>query len=162
MRGKLDFVHHTISDTGNIPAYAGKTHPGWRGAEDQKEHPRVCGENLRTVTILGFGMGTSPRMRGKRGWGHDYFVHERNIPAYAGKTLGILKDDQEIEEHPRVCGENQVRAAEWELRRGTSPRMRGKHLLTCGSSFLRVILHSILFFCTVGGSMESPLQLPPV
>ena len=39
---------------------------------------------------------------------------------------------------------------------GTSPRTRGKHLLTCGSSFLRVILHSILFFCTVGVPWNPP------
>ena len=39
---------------------------------------------------------------------------------------------------------------------GTSPRMRGKRLLTCGFSFLRVILHSVLFFCTAGVPWNPP------
>ena len=45
MRGKLLHVVSVTGLTGNIPAYAGKTHwlpmlryPKW-------EHPRVCGEN---------------------------------------------------------------------------------------------------------------------
>ena len=34
--------------------------------------------------------------------------------------------------------------------------MRGKHLLTCGSSFLMAILHSVLFFCTAGVPWNPP------
>ena len=33
-------------------------------------------------------------------------IDERNIPAYAGKTLQLQPDQVILEEHPRVCGEN--------------------------------------------------------
>ena len=50
----------------------------------------------------------------------------------------------------RMCDERNI------IVPGTSPRARGKHLLTCGSSFLKVILHSVLFFCTVGVPWNPP------
>ena len=59
-------------------------------------------------------------------------------------------------EHPRVCGENASLPFAEMRPEGTSPRMRGKHLLTCGFSFLRVILHSVLFFCTAGVPWNPP------
>ena len=51
-------------------------------------------------------MGTSPRMRGKRGFRHQLGCCVRNIPAYAGKTVAPLFCIYRGEEHPRVCGEN--------------------------------------------------------
>ena len=80
----------------------------------------------------------------------------RNIPAYAGKTATGLPMQPPSTEHPRVCGENQFVDDVFLIEPGTSPRMRGKHLLTCGFSFLRVILHSVLFFCTAGVPWNPP------
>ena len=145
----------------NIPAYAGKTIASYSYYYPIPEHPRVCGENDRPHCSMGSHLGTSPRMRGKPDASPVLVGEERNIPAYAGKTTKALSISICRPEHPRVCGENLKAVAMVPFPAGTSPRMRGKHLLTCGSSFLKVILHSILFFCTVGGSMESPLQLPP-
>ena len=51
---------------------------------------------------------------------------QRNIPAYAGKTLVLLLDIGVFQEHPRVCGENHRSRFGGASRRGTSPRMRGK------------------------------------
>ena len=71
-------------------------------------------------------MGTSPRMRGKPLIDPLSLLLFRNIPAYAGKTEAKFALDTTWEEHPRVCGENEV-AVEGELVvLGTSPRMRGK------------------------------------
>ena len=50
----------------------------------------------------------------------------RNIPAYAGKTLRVTKLTYTHEEHPRVCGENDVTITDRKCAVGTSPRMRGK------------------------------------
>ena len=50
--------------------------------------------------------GTSPRMRGKRIITIIIAHDVGNIPAYAGKTGLVVCDDPEIQEHPRVCGEN--------------------------------------------------------
>ena len=50
----------------------------------------------------------------------------RNIPAYAGKTTGNIRNAYLGGEHPRVCGENNAGLRMAELLAGTSPRMRGK------------------------------------
>ena len=100
--------------------------------------------------------GTSPRARGKLTGVQAAFTDVRNIPACAGKTLLSSYLLHTSMEHPRVRGENTLSALLAKINVGTSPRARGKLLLTCGSSFLMAILHSVLFFCTAGGSMESP------
>ena len=161
MRGKHRHAEHRGIPSRNIPAYAGKTHTAYGLCQRDQEHPRVCGENSATTVWSIMLWGTSPRMRGKLKSSKPMSRHTRNIPAYAGKTYHPRHRQHPEKEHPRVCGENLLSLQPEDRNPGTSPRMRGKHLLTCGSSFLKVILHSILFFCTVGGSMESPLQLPP-
>ena len=92
----------------NIPAYAGKTANLKSGIQWYQEHPRVCGENAERLDHRFESGGTSPRMRGKlmaafRG-GDDGW----NIPAYAGKTDTRRLPGVAHEEHPRVCGENQI------------------------------------------------------
>ena len=54
-----------------------------------REHPRVCGENFLTVDWCEFECGTSPRMRGKPTVSRAHPHTERNIPAYAGKTMYV-------------------------------------------------------------------------
>ena len=108
MRGKPYLNEDTIRRTRNIPAYAGKTKSDNKNAEEQKEHPRVCGENLTHTQIQISLRGTSPRMRGKRALTAIKSIGDRNIPAYAGKTNYFGSVVAEMEEHPRVCGENFV------------------------------------------------------
>ena len=90
MRGKR--ISHTTlcCRHRNIPAYAGKTCRSKPLARSVSEHPRVCGENVRSLRKSPPLIGTSPRMRGK----HLAFGNElrpiRNIPAYAGKTNGCV------------------------------------------------------------------------
>ena len=70
------------------------------------EHPRVCGENAVAATRL--------------------LANNRNIPAYAGKTIWRRVHKTYSEEHPRVCGENSLLMPGCKAPIGTSPRMRGK------------------------------------
>ena len=73
--------------------------------------------------------GSSPRMRGKPvelGYG---IRKSRIIPAHAGQTSIRSRPARTCPDHPRACGAN----ANW-IRlscppRGSSPRMRGKHVL---------------------------------
>ena len=72
-------------------------------------------------------------MRGKHrteGYGNAPF---RNIPAYAGKTDRKAPARIGDSEHPRVCGENLVKALYVVNKTGTSPRMRGKRYCTSGA-----------------------------
>ena len=140
----------------NIPACAGKTAQYRPTCNTVAEHPRVRGENQKQHTCYVPTGGTSPRARGKPNDTSAQATTTRNIPACAGKTVVGGDDDWHWEEHPRVRGENPPNPRPSSAWGGTSPRARGKHLLTCGSSFLRVILHSILFFCTVGVPWNPP------
>ena len=96
------------------------------GEPHQGEHPRVCGENFYFEGWSNFRIGTSPRMRGKLFRELRNRGILRNIPAYAGKTLPLGHSPAQRPEHPRVCGENQLRCRGLFQRCGTSPRMRGK------------------------------------
>ena len=170
MRGKRIITIFYKSESGNIPAYAGKTVATSPARSGTAEHPRVCGENSRKSAWFPHQRGTSPRMRGKRFSRLATRVFRRNIPAYAGKTWSISPSSAFGAEHPRVCGENKqllverlggggnipayagktlVRAniehapgehprvcgentrgkGRWPVRRGTSPRMRGKQCI---------------------------------
>ena len=88
MRGKRPDVKPGIVQDRNIPAYAGKTAYPWAAMSPPPEHPRVCGENRCRVRQWTLVHGTSPRMRGKPGLLCLHQALSRNIPAYAGKTLG--------------------------------------------------------------------------
>ena len=65
-------------------------------------------------------------MRGKLGAKELGDPLTRDIPAYAGKTLGESSPSTDTPEHPRVCGENIPVIGEIAQFLGTSPRMRGK------------------------------------
>ena len=79
-------------------------------------------------------------MRGKQGSIQLAGAAQRNIPAYAGKTLTQQSADATGAEHPRVCGENIVTQPKAWLGEGTSPRMRGKpHATRPGAQTIRNI-----------------------
>ena len=112
MRGKRRSYLRGLPLRRNIPAYAGKTFLVATGLSMVAEHPRVCGENKYPRPPFQSLLGTSPRMRGKPVLKDQGGNGLRNIPAYAGKTTWEAKSKPEAEEHPRVCGENSVAAAE--------------------------------------------------
>ena len=128
MRGKRPDRLHQIFTLRNIPAYAGKTGHGQHQGGSRREHPRVCGENHPWRSTTPHARGTSPRMRGKPQDNTDGRYDDRNIPAYAGKTMMRRIGGYATGEHPRVCGENAQTAWACPLDGGTSPRMRGKRL----------------------------------
>ena len=130
MRGKRVRRCAGVEYERNIPAYAGKTLTEVDSTALAAEHPRVCGENDATKPWSVSSTGTSPRMRGKLAQFLFPALAERNIPAYAGKTLLISRNCFTCTEHPRVCGENASPFCLRTLASGTSPRMRGKLLMS--------------------------------
>ena len=128
MRGKLTGFYDIQPGDGLIPACAGKTAVESPVGGGFGAHPRVCGENGKDLASGYPSGGSSPRVRGKP---HDrrtlpHMV--RLIPACAGKTSGLSRSTDLTTAHPRVCGENVDRLAGLSVRRGSSPRVRGKHL----------------------------------
>ena len=146
--GVLRYVHHQGSSppvrgalaparqgrcrSGLIPARAGSTRI--RGLPDPapRAHPRPCGEHERGVCQKRLGVGSSPPVRGAlqlQAWGQ---WPTGLIPARAGSTAVVRHELGAIRAHPRPCGEHTglryVRVAV----RGSSPPVRGAHLLTWG------------------------------
>ena len=109
-----------------IPACAGKTRCGCGSTGCGGAHPRVCGENDNQSARKTRGLGSSPRVRGKRlkraAWGGGW----RLIPACAGKTRSSRRPARNCPAHPRVCGENSAAPGGFHCLRGSSPRVRGK------------------------------------
>ena len=126
MRGKQNLCQNPLIKQRNIPAYAGKTRSNPAKSRSCREHPRVCGENASPFCLRTLASGTSPRMRGKLQLRFSILNLSRNIPAYAGKTEKYSVEGPVRQEHPRVCGENDLKDRARKAREGTSPRMRGK------------------------------------
>ena len=126
MRGKprhREVFHHWCR---LIPAYAGKTRYTAMSSEDDRAHPRVCGENRLAASLRSSQAGSSPRMRGKQPSGVLRASVTGLIPAYAGKTPAIALRNAFDRAHPRVCGENFSVKFQPPSSAGSSPRMRGK------------------------------------
>ena len=89
------------------------------------------GENALIAASVRFAVGSSPRGRGKRLFARLACPLARLIPAWAGKTSAPQSRPAARPAHPRVGGENPSTASIPRAGRGSSPRGRGKHFLTC-------------------------------
>ena len=92
-------------------------------------HPRVCGENHQQVIGSFHSPGSSPRVRGKHAEAVGGVGDGGLIPACAGKTGASRRCGSRPRAHPRVCGENSPHGCGPLIRRGSSPRVRGKRRL---------------------------------
>ena len=85
-RGPLPLHHRVDLVVGNIPACAGTT--GDHGAVGvlHGEHPRMRGDHMGFVYLIGAFLGTSPHARGPLLTPHHPSTATGNIPACAGTT----------------------------------------------------------------------------
>src|SRR5690606_4153318 len=75
-------------------------------------------------------LGSSPRVRGAHAVWHVRLDLSWIIPACAGSTKEAKGPAGDDADHPRVCGEHEADQGAAGLRRGSSPRVRGAHLMT--------------------------------
>ena len=122
----------TTAWQGLIPTYAGNTsEPATRRAH-YRAHPHVCGEHDPTTAQAERYMGSSPRMRGTHPGGCVRGFVSGLIPTYAGNTRLGGRSRCVQRAHPHVCGEHFLIRRRNRPLPGSSPRMRGTHLLTWG------------------------------
>ena len=126
MRGKAvsSLVSSTLSRI--TPAYAGKSETKGTNTVTNKDHPRLCGEKVEKKGIRESRAGSPPPMRGKDNRTHDTERSIRITPAYAGKRHRRRTNVQQDQDHPRLCGEKEQRAARISETLGSPPPMRGK------------------------------------
>ena len=90
----------------------------------------MCGENSRVSTLHPRATGSSPRVRGKLILVGRTVKIRGLIPACAGKTSEAPRCSRSIRAHPRVCGENNLTVCPHTTPPGSSPRVRGKLLVS--------------------------------
>ena len=95
-------------------------------------HPRPCGEHRSDSLAVMVPAGSSPPVRG---------AHEVEdvsddglglIPARAGSTSLQSWNSEQTRAHPRPCGEHDILDPSGRVVLGSSPPVRGAHLLTWG------------------------------
>ena len=91
------------------PAYAGKTHLNLGHYRIPRDHPRVCGKDMRLLARILCARGSPPRMRERRWFATCNLSVYGITPAYAGKTLALSRCLAGSRDHPRVCGKDQSR-----------------------------------------------------
>ena len=88
------------------------------------------GENFWFRHLVPGDNGSSPLARGKHLHAPTRRLAPRIIPACAGKTFEVGRDYTHYPAHPRVSGENPPGATCTPVLEGSSPRERGKLMLT--------------------------------
>ena len=99
------------------------------------DHPRRCGENRLVLTFFPCGLGSPPQVRGKQ---RNFILHigaARITPAGAGKTCRKATLASASRDHPRRCGENDVRLRKFDPVPGSPPQVRGKQVRTRTNAF---------------------------
>ena len=106
MRGKPTACRRSAARMRIIPAHAGQTVSNSSRTSARSDHPRACGANPALSVMTAAPAGSSPRMRGKLGFGFDSFRQRRIIPAHAGQTSRTPTPTPTVSDHPRACGAN--------------------------------------------------------
>ena len=97
-------------DLGIIPACAGSSRTACACATCSRDHPRVCGEQLLWGDVGTGKSGSSPRVRGAAALGRRGDRQVGIIPACAGSSISAHQLRCSSRDHPRVCGEQWLRA----------------------------------------------------
>ena len=121
---------------GNIPAYAGRTDAKAEKTAQLEKHPRIRGENVEALFGSASILETSPHTRGEPGNVLIPLKIAGNIPAYAGRTIGVKDSEVSYQKHPRIRGENALDPARCCVRLETSPHTRGERGLGFGAPLL--------------------------
>ena len=108
-RPVLPVVHGGVG--GLTRAFAGKTLALKRLLDSIGAHPRIRGEDCRTRLTSTRAAGSPPHSRGRRAGRDDVLQPLRLTPAFAGKTRERERDYLASWAHPRIRGEDLMRAS---------------------------------------------------
>ena len=126
MRGKRRRIKYWQALIRITPADAGKTEIFFDRTSCIEDHPRRCGENSASISLIRVPPGSPPQVRGKLPRSKNELLGLGITPAGAGKTLTLGFAVNACKDHPRRCGENWVCAPRHHQTRGSPPQVRGK------------------------------------
>ena len=118
-----------------IPACAGNTAAAGDWREVERDHPRVCGEHRPPGRFASGPAGSSPRVRGTRGFFGRAPGRDGIIPACAGNTDLPPRRARPAGDHPRVCGEHALCRRCLQKCSGSSPRVRGTQITAAKATY---------------------------
>ena len=124
---------------GITPACAGNSISAPGSSPASGDHPRVCGEQAVALMVPLTVRGSPPRVRGtgqpKAPQTHGY----RITPACAGNSGALHSLKRNMQDHPRVCGEQCRSTMTLQTYRGSPPRVRGTVFLkVCRTDIYRI------------------------
>ena len=125
MRGTAPQRHDRKSSIRITPACAGNSQPPPLSEAAYGDHPRVCGEQLTSLSYRLECIGSPPRVRGTGHQRERQAPGHRITPACAGNSLWYLEEQKRLQDHPRVCGEQASVKKETSRVLGSPPRVRG-------------------------------------
>ena len=130
VRGTVRYDIVRKGSIGITPACAGNSPDYWEVTQDQSDHPRVCGEQCRYSRGGDYFMGSPPRVRGTESGVGMTGQENRITPACAGNRVLKPIGFGNIEDHPRVCGEQKWDRCQYMGLIGSPPRVRGTGKMT--------------------------------
>ena len=126
VRGKAKPRNHVCILYRITPACAGKSSVFGLNTSIVGDHPRVCGEKVRSGHTHSGRGGSPPRVRGKVLPRGEKPLQKGITPACAGKRLRTSSRRRRLWDHPRVCGEKISVIGIVRDGQGSPPRVRGK------------------------------------
>ena len=126
VRGKDPDAERGCERGGITPACAGKRSARSAACLAGKDHPRMCGEKLHSLSPQLCVHGSPPRVRGKVDAATLTLKARGITPACAGKRLLPCCFWRLHRDHPRVCGEKDLVSRQLHFSTGSPPRVRGK------------------------------------
>ena len=114
------------SRVGSPPRMRGKRSAKPLHSYNSWDHPRVCGEKGDGSSAAAAEPGSPPRMRGKVLLSPFFQPMPGITPAYAGKRVFASTRLCNSRDHPRMCGEKQIKGFKHDGHMGSPPHVRGK------------------------------------
>ena len=136
-RGKQALPRAFPTRPGSIPARAGETQRKRYPASTPAVYPRTGGGNSYPPFAIGYSIGLSPPVRGKRRRAANGIFRNGSIPARAGETAAVHHPNTLSGVYPRTGGGNFVRFIPVPPVKGLSPHGRGKHLTRLVGKIIR-------------------------
>ena len=125
VRGALRPHPRGFKSRGIIPACAGSTDGCMPLMLALRDHPRMCGEHPLISIVTVWSLGSSPHVRGALTSLRRSRPEAGIIPACAGSTHVCVAAIGALRDHPRMCGEHDVKPEAIRLNAGSSPHVRG-------------------------------------